>query len=56
VCTRIVNCVSIEFEECIDFEELKMNRGPQRILLNVPFDLEFDFYTHGLHDFGRAVY
>jgi hypothetical protein len=27
VCTRIVKCVSIKFEECIDFEELKMNHG-----------------------------
>jgi hypothetical protein len=33
-----------------------MDRWVKRNLLNVLVDLEFDFYKHGLHDFGRAVY
>jgi len=56
VCTRIVKRVSLWFEECVDFEELKVNSGPQKNLLNIPIDLEFDFYKHGFYDFGRAVY
>ena len=57
MCTRIVKCVSIKFEECIDFEELKMNHGSQKKnLLNVPIDLEFDFYKSRLCDFRHVVY
>ncbi|MCJ7768254.1 hypothetical protein MUP79_07675 [Candidatus Bathyarchaeota archaeon] len=51
VCTGIVKCVSIKFEECIDFEELKMNDGHKKNMLNVPIDLEFAFYDPRLYDF-----